>query len=606
MRQRISLAVAGGLVATGLATAPADAGEPVFRLEAPATLALPAHPATGDPRPAALTFRLGAPETGTPEFGISEFGTTGSGATGVETWGGVEGLGFGAAGFGAAGVESGATGAESGGDAGDGSGGGSGGAFAGEFTFTVELAGLAGLATVREARVRGDGAAPAGSCVPSGTTLVCTDRGPAAGRGADLELIAEPGAVPGATGDVTVTGAVAGATIEAATTTVRVGGPDLLVAELDLRRDPKPGESQPLPLAFTNLGTEPARGAVLELEVTRGMEFEERFDNCSYRDTRATTRALCSLDGEFEAGATYELAAAGPPRLRAGAHAAAELLGYGVRPADAPSGSRPPPLTGRPYGGDRTLLARRTWDAPTLPPTPPGAERRRAFDFAVPNTADLVADPLRLKGPAGAVVTAVAVVRNLGPARLADPRSAAPAAVVDVVVPQGVRVVGAPGACAPVAGAGSARYVCATGPVLPEAEEARFRFELRIEKVIPDALGSVTAGRRGPGGVSERHPLDPNPVNDTAAFTVNATGLAVATPGHGVGLPAPGGSGSVVLLPGGTDPGASASAHGRDGMPARGPAGNEAVALLIGSGGALLVAGGGALYLSTRRRRPAA
>ncbi|MGW1639959.1 LPXTG cell wall anchor domain-containing protein [Streptomyces lavendulae] len=559
MRQRISLPVACGLAAAGLATAitPAFAAEPVLTLTAPAALALPLHPASGSPKPVALDVRLDYPGT-------------------------AEGLGT-------------------------------------DVTFTVDLTKLAGVASVREATAGGTG--QAAKCTPVASTLVCTERGvrPGSRPGVALEVTAAKDAKNKDSGEIRVTGAVSGATVRSAVTAVTVGGPDLVMGEMALKGDPKPGESQPLPLAFSNRGTQSANGVVLELEASRGMELAERYDNCEYRTTRTSTTAVCAVDGEFEAGASYELAGDSPLHLKATGHARAELLGYGIYPAGAPvkaeqaqTGADAKPAPGdqaakdpagkTPGGtGGRKLTAKKR--AAALAPALRGpdlnpADNRREFVFGVVNTADLVAEPLVVKGKAGATVKTAVAVRNQGPAWVFEPRSADPAAVVEVQVPPGVKVLTAPAACRASGTAAAPRYLCSTGSSLRESEKAEFPFELRIDKAVPDARGAITVGRSGPGGELQRHPFDPAPANNLASFTVNPTGPAPSPSATATPKPSPSASASAspsAVPSAGATPAKSSSGGGP-------LASTGSTAGVVGLAGAALVAAGGALFLAFRRR----
>ncbi|MFG2618389.1 LPXTG cell wall anchor domain-containing protein [Streptomyces sp. NPDC048507] len=575
MRQRISLLAACGLVVAGLATATAPAqaadpvltpaapaADPVLTLAAPAALALVPHPADGAPKPVALAVRLEQP----------------AGAS----------------------------------------------AFTGPVTFTVDLAKAAGVATVRE--VPAAGAAP--RCAAVASTLVCKDEAARAGspRGIDLEVAAAKGAADGASGAIAVSGAGAGVTVKPAVTAVTVGGPDLVMEEMRLKRDPKPGESQPLPLAFANRGGQPARGVVLELEASHGLEFGEHYDNCAYRITATSTTALCTVEGEFKAGESYELAGDSPLHLKATAHARAELLGYGIYPAapaapagaNAGAGAKPGDQAagdqaagdqaGKNPAGGRKLTAKKR--AATLTPALRGpdlnpADNRREAGFAVTNTADLAADPLVVKGKAGATAKAVVSVRNQGPAWVFEPRSEAPAAVVDVALPPGLKVLTAPAACRSTGADTAPRYLCATGTSLSESAKAEFPFEVRIDKAVPDARGAITVGRPGPGGEPQRHPFDPVLANNQAAFTVNPTGPAPSTSGtpSPSGSPSPSASASASASP---SAGASGGATAAGGSGSRGPlASTGSTAGPLGLAGAGLVLVGGGLYVAFRRRRTA-
>ncbi|WP_050779689.1 hypothetical protein [Streptomyces sp. C] len=474
------------------------------------------------------------------------------------------------------------------------------GSFGGEFTFTVDRAAVAGIASVKESS-----AAPQ-KCVENGTKLVCKDKGPR--PGVDLVATAEKGAAERAFGAVKVTGTAAGATVTPAETTLSIGGPDLIMRKLPLKADPKPGESQALPLAFRNEGTQSAKGVILELEATRGLELPERYDNCTYRTGRTSNTVVCTVEGEFEAKATYELAGDSPLHLKAGANALNEWFTYGIFPAEAPkqaTDAKAPDAAGAATTAGRKLVARKKAEAAPAPLRAPDlneADNRRVARFTVDNTADFAAEPLTVKGAAGTTVKAVVGARNNGPAWVANHGSATPAAVVDVVLPQGVKVVTAPAACRAVQ---PAQYRCATGPVVTENEKLAFPFELKIEKAVKDAKGAITVGGLDAKGEPKRHDFDRVLTNNQAAFTANPTATPTKSPSPSAsGSASPSASKSASPSAGSstgstTGNNASAAAGGRSGGPL---ASTGSTAGLVGLAGAGLFAVGAALYLSFRRR----
>ncbi|MCF3181273.1 hypothetical protein IPZ70_15205 [Streptomyces polychromogenes] len=543
MRQRISLLAACGLVAAGLVTVPAaaaHAAEPVFRLVGtPVGLSLPPAPATGSPTPVALNYRL----EGT------------AGAT----------------------------------------------SFDGEFTLTVDLSMLNGVATVQESP-----RAAVKKCVSAGATLVCKQQGLHPGVPAGVDLEVTPGKKAGV-GVVRVTGTAAGATVESGSTGIKVGAPDLVMGEMRLKKDLKPGETQSLPLTFSNQGNEPAKGIVLELEASRGLELPERYDNCTYRTTRTSTTAVCTVEGDFDPKASYELAGDSPLHLKAGANALNERFGYAVYPAPAPQkaqadaakpGADQPQAGGAADRAVRKLTARKA--APVAPVAEHGpdlnpADNKREAVLTVANTADFEALPLTVKGAAGTTAKAVVAIRNNGPAWIAD-QGGAPAAVVDVELPAGLKAVTAPAACRAV---GEAHYRCATTPSVLESENAEFPFELKIEKAVKDAKGAIRVGAPGPKGEPQRHSFDPNLANNLAAFTANPTATG-PSPSPSAGTASPSASTSASASPGTSASAGSTANGGRSGGPL---ASTGSQAGLLGLGAAALLAVGGALFLSARRRK---
>ncbi|MFH7594184.1 hypothetical protein WDV06_03660 [Streptomyces racemochromogenes] len=543
MRQRISLLAACGLVAAGLVTLPAtaaNAAEPVFRLTGPPGLVLPPAPATGSPTAAALNYRLEAP----------------------------------------AGVES----------------------FDGEFTLTVDLSKLGGVATVQE-----NPRAAVKKCAPAGATLVCKQQGLRPGVPAGVDLEVTPGKSTGV-GVVSVTGTAAGATVTPALPTgIKVGAPDLVMGEMKLKKELKPGESQALPLTFANHGNEPAKGVVLELEASRGLELPERYDNCAYRTTRTATTVVCTIEGDFEAKASYELAGDSPLHLKAGANGLSERFGYGIYPAPLPqkaqadsgtTGAGQSKATDAAGKATRKLIARKapattglTGHGPDLNP----ADNKRESVLTVQNTADFEAEPLTVKGAAGTTSKAVVAIRNNGPAWIADRGDGTPAAVVDVELPKGLKAVTAPAACRPVS---ESHYRCATAPSVLESENVEFPFELKIETAVKDARGAIRVGAPGPKGEPQRHSFDPVLANNLALFTANPTATGPSPSPSGSASPSASASSSA--SPSSAASGAATANGGKSDGPL---ASTGSQAGLIGLGAAALVAVGGALFLSTRRRR---
>ncbi|THA56434.1 peptidase [Streptomyces sp. A1136] len=541
MRKRISLLAACGLVALGTATVPANAAEPVFPLIGPAALDLPLPVEGGSAREQRLSIGLDGPATPGASF------------TGL---------------------------------------------------FRVDLSKVAGVATVREHT-----GGPSHQCVEKDGALECAY----VGLPVDLELdvAAAKGAANGATGEITVTGKVPGATVTALTTKVSVGGPDLVMREMSLKKDLTPGETQPMPLVFANAGTQAAHGVVLELGTTRGMELVETYDNCRTRAAGDLTTVLCSVEGDFVPGAVYELAGDSPLHIEATRHAYDDTLVYGIHPAgDEPKATS---WSSRATTG-RKLTATPVKSAPAAPALRatdlnPG-DNRREFVFHTRNTADFATSPVSLKGKKGDTLTTAFTFENKGPAWIRAARPADSAARTVVVVPEGAKVTRKPQECLAVdtdgtkrvEQLGAPRYECALGNRIGENEKVVYPFDLKVEKVVEDAKGSVTVGDWG-ASAPRPHAFDPNAANNTAAVVINAKG------GTGTGpTPGPSTSGSPSPSPSvsasaSASPTASASGAGT-GTTAQGgnlaSTGSTVGPLAIGA--AALVAAGGALYVAVRRR----
>ncbi|MFD3552574.1 hypothetical protein ACFWWA_10765 [Streptomyces goshikiensis] len=546
MRKRISLLAASGLVALGLATAPAHAADPVFTLSGPAEAGLRPHPgASGDARKTTVEFHVD--------------NTTGT-------------------------------------------------VFDKRSTFTIDLTALKGIADVTLDQNDSPG------CTQTATAVTCVRDGlyPRDSRLAALKLGAAKDSKLGASADLTVTGKTEGATFKQATTKVRVGGPDLVLEKAALKERMNPGDTQGLPVVFANEGTESVSAVALEIVTSHGMELVEQYDNCSVGKGADQTTTVCVLDGEFKPGPVYEVT--GALTLKAAPHAFHDGISYAVYPAGKePTAGRQ--QLGKNTTGKKLAVTERTPDkAAARPGTGAGADldprdNRHEFDVEVKNTADLAADAVSLKGKAGDTVRADLGFRNKGPAWVASPRLPSSVARTDIVIPEGAKVTKAPLGCEGVEANGTSRkqntgaprYFCWTDSTLGEQEKVSYPFELRIEKVVADAKGSVTVDGWAPGGIQVQG-FDPNKANDKAAFVINARETG-PTPGptSTTGSPTPKPSSS-------TSPSPSASVTTAAAATGTGPKANGNLASTgssvgpVAFGAAVLVAAGGLLFVAVRRR----
>ncbi|MBT2455095.1 peptidase [Streptomyces sp. ISL-86] len=548
MRKRISMLAACGLVAVGLATTPAHAAGPVFTLSGPTEVGLRPYPAQG-----------GEAQKTTVEFRIDN-------TTGV--------------------------------------------VFDERTTFTIDLSAFKGVADVALDKDQSHG------CTQSAASVTCT-RGSLwthESRLVALELSAAKDSKLGASADLTVTGKADGATFKSATTKVKVGGPDLVLEEAGLKADVKPGEGQNLPIVFANKGTESVNGVALEINTTHGIELVEKYDNCSFSqdvDPKQPWNAgwgvtVCLLDGEFAPDTVYEVD--GPLTLKATPHAFIDGLTYAVYAAgDQPKRAQQLAKTStgkklalKQRAAAKTSGLRRSVD---LDPW----NNYHEFDFAVKNTADLVAGAVSLKGKAGETVKADFGFENKGPAWVAYLRSGEAVASVDIVIPQGATVTKVPDACQAVEAdgkyreksLGAPRYFCSTGYIVGETEKVSYPFELKIEKAVPDAKGSIAVGGWTPEG-NEPQSWDPNHANNKAAFVINASG---PTPTAGpTGTPSPSPSVTPSAKPSSTVSPSPSASTGTGAKPNGGLASTGSSAGPVALGAAVLVAAGGLLFVVFRRR----
>ncbi|MFB7052913.1 peptidase [Streptomyces vinaceus] len=555
MDKRISLLAATGLAALSLgAAAPALAAEPAFPLGGPSALVLQPYPDTGSPKERSLHYELDYV--------------------------------------------------------------GPGNSFAGEFTVTVDLAKAAGVASVRL-----DPARPRPDCTTSATAIVCKQQGLKAvaeprANSFDLLVSAAKDTKNGASGEIAVTGRVAGASVTPVTTKLTVGGPDLYMGALGLRSEVTAGEQQDLPLAFANRGTLPARSVALELDASAGLEPAQTYDNCRVQDhggMGATT--VCLVEGEFLPGESYQLAPDSPLHLKTTERAYRDRLRYAVVPDPAPvkdAREGGPAATGK-----KLKLVKASAAVPVTgsAAVAGGAENtdlnpgdnERSLEFTAKGArADFEAVTASPAGKVGDTVVAELGFRNKGPAVISHLRSGESVARTDVVVPAGVRVTDVPRNCRAVDAdggdrtdqLGAPRYFCDGGVFADLGGTYTGRFSMKIEKAVADAKGSVTVGEPVAGGTKPLS-FDPVAANAKAVFAVEVKGAASPSPsGSASASPSPSASVSAS---------ASASASATTSASAAGAAGGNLAStgssvgpVALGALGAVAV--GGALYAGVRRR----
>ncbi|MFE4332175.1 hypothetical protein ACFRQM_22970 [Streptomyces sp. NPDC056831] len=369
---------------------------------------------------------------------------------------------------------------------------------------SVDISGVAGVADVTWPD----------NCTPSGTTAVCSVPEVPTTGGEDytppvnLTVRAADGAAAGAHGRITYAAVATGGpsgTLEAPldsfdTTLTVASGPDLSLGRIAPVKDALPGSVQTVPFTLTNKGSERSEGFTATLSASYGLDLVNKYPECTYRTTGGDyapmTHATCTFDQILEPGDTYTLPE--PMRVALAPHALAERLDISVKP-----------------GNGATDLA--------------NDDNYTIAALTAVNTADFAVEGARVTGEAGETVTAELGFCNNGPAWLGNLGSGDPVANVDFTVPEGVTVTSVPAGCEPrtLSGGyhpqrtGAPRYVCSL-PYWTLPDTARsFPFQLRVDRVVPDATGRVVLTSGGPGGTS--FPFDPKPENNTAKVVVNAT-----------------------------------------------------------------------------------
>ncbi|CAK7286123.1 hypothetical protein [Streptomyces misionensis] len=361
---------------------------------------------------------------------------------------------------------------------------------------TVDVSGLAGVAEVLWPD----------NCTPDGTGSVAVcDTGDVPTRytpQVQLKVRAAAGAAAGAQGAIEYSAEATGgpdgklvAPEYSAETSVTVGsGPDLGVSTPQDVSGVEPGSRLTVPFSVTNTGNETAHGFSVRLWATYGLDVVTRYPQCTYTgpDEDGTytsmTYVTCSFDTEVAPGATVE-----PPeplRLAVTDHALYERFDYEVEP-----------------GAGATDLD--------------GSDNGRSLHIDADNTADFAVHGTEVSGAAGDTVTAAFRFDNRGPAWVGNVSSGDPVAVLDFYLPEGTTATSVPDTCRNAWKSGDdpaiGHYAC-TLPMWAKPDlRVGFPFQLRIDRVVPDATGRVVA--RPDYGTS--FAFDPDTENNSAEVVVN-------------------------------------------------------------------------------------
>jgi LPXTG-motif cell wall-anchored protein len=370
--------------------------------------------------------------------------------------------------------------------------------------------------------------------------------------------------------------------------------PDLVVGGVKPVSGLKPGSTFDVPVTVANKGTATAGKAWVTYAVTRGLDFAEVPSNCwtqhvrSYDEMPERWTAVCEYDRSVQPGALYTPET--PIRVKALDRALDDELRVEVDwNAPWPDENGEDPVAG-------------TAPAVNLVETQTGATgTKRLVDVPVTsvNTADFRVTGAALKGSVGETVPMKLQFTNAGPAWVRN-------TTVKVVVkpPAGTSVVKVAAFCR---ADGHVYYCGMRQPAYNEGGQENYTFQLRIDKRVPHAKGSVALS-------TEPRPFDPDKTNDKADITLDVTGAdPTGTPGGTGGTGAP--TSSPTTSPtGGSTSGSGGSAGGAAGgssapvddgtTPPDGDlAATGSPALPIaGAAAAAMVAGAGTLVLVRRRR----
>ncbi|MFC7884863.1 hypothetical protein ACFUVV_23755 [Streptomyces sp. NPDC057376] len=484
------------------------------------------------------------------------------------------------------------------------------------YTVTIDATALKGFADVELPR----------SCEAEGLTAVCHESslypGDVYNPSWSVRLDLKDTAGAGDFGKIKVTGEGAGLEFNEHTVDVLVGGPELLKKKLPAEPEGfAAGDTYNAPLGFRNVGSMSADGVVLRFGGSRGLSFPDTYDNCSYAEEnkddliRYQKVALCTFEGEFLPGTSYELSE--PVKVKTAGFALNDVFHYGFDAVGA-----------KETGALRAGAAYRqgTGERLTLKPVDGGGSGDYAkyaeIDLPTRNTFDLDLTGARVAGEQGETVKVDIALSNHGPAWIGALRSGGEPLSFTVQIPEGASVVDSPSLCQPVNDATPSEYVCFADTPFLEDDRRTYGFQLRIDEVVEGAKGEIALPEY-------ENPREGDPSNDAGWIVLNGTGdeetpgdTGGATGGTGTtggsdttgGTGTSGGSGGA-----GSDGGTSTGATGSTGSTG-GSDGGEApqgdrdddggllastgsTALFASAGAALALAAGGVLFAVSRRRR---
>ncbi|WP_406060394.1 LPXTG cell wall anchor domain-containing protein [Micromonospora sp. NBC_00860] len=357
-------------------------------------------------------------------------------------------------------------------------------------------------------------------------------------------------AADGATGNLKVTVSAEGLAPASHTAKVRVGeGVDLAAPGEETNISSAPGGTFSAPLTLSNAGKTDAKGAVAVFDLDHSIRPDKQFSNCTYDDGRLRTCAFSEVTAAGKARSASLSYTLGKDTYAPGNeyggynwltvaefedfNAYLQAGGYSVgKPGNGPVLSlpeAPSKVAARGFQADTDPM--NNWSSMTI-------------KVNGKNGADLVALGAQLTGDAGDVVKAALGVRNDGPAALDFSRGGSPVTKIDIAVPQGTTAVKVPEVCAPLEGdqqdwenagkPGAKLYRCYPDVFIGVGEKQTVDIDLRIDKVIANAAGTVTINAKCE---CEGFTDDLKPANDVAKILVNATGGSGGGDGDGGSLP---------------------------------------------------------------------
>jgi len=366
-------------------------------------------------------------------------------------------------------------------------------------------------------------------------------------------------------------------------------GADLVISALP-STTPKPGDVYDENVVVTNKGTAAADGISFRIRLTRGLDFPEQVEGCTYSTIADQVRqALCQIDKVIAPGASIET----PVRFKTLPKALMEAVEYGTG------------ATGE-------------------TPSEGFSDSYRRLALTADNTADLAAVGDYTEALAGNGQSFTVQLRNDGPGWIQNNESddqpalmvQLPPGAVAAHVPKECAPFGIDGPSAPGGTPGKTKYVCSpTDHTIEVGETLSYTLSVKIDA---NARGTIK-GEVKATSVYDIHPaFDKNPANDKAEIRIDiptdgedgpspsggTTGGGSGDGGSGSGGNDPqgqaaGGTGTSGSSTGGTSTGGSTNGSVTGNLASTGSDGTP----LIAGAAAAMAALGGLLVLAVRRRR---
>jgi hypothetical protein len=457
-------------------------------------------------------------------------------------------------------------------------------------TLTVDASGLAGVATVTWPQ----------QCTHTGTTGTCTidhvddlESPQSVPSYLGLGLTAAAGAKDGAQGSISFKATAPGLSPTDTTADISVGdGTDMVIRQLTPVDHAKVGSTVPARIAWANTGNATAPSTVLTLQTMAGLDFTQRFSNCTYGKPAGPGKvitAVCTIDTPLAPGNALQLS----PDLKMKVTSLAWYTMMTAQVLPPAEQSKAAHAAGTGTRGNGPLLTATPVAASRIAPQVKNINPDDSYTELVvhaDNHAHYSAIGASVHAVKGATVPVTVGMGNSGPALIYDRSGGDGTDALLVTFPKGTTATTVPDGCSLTdeGAKGTGPYECGSRDAIVQAPgfRATFAFKVRLDEQVTNARGtaSLTNELADYTGKAVTFPWDTSTRGYTAPIVFNGPTTA-STPGTASGGNAPGADG-----------------HSQN-LAATG--GGSHSTLIAGTAGAVLVAGAGLLLTVRRRKAPA-